>query len=162
MHADIGVPADRANVLPKHGQLNCCKNEQGTEEGTRVGIVCGSPGVLPCKTVKEIALCHVCRASSAASRVLHFPCRWWKPVLGAGLELKHWSGPAAAGKRANEGKVRACRCTVRAHRKDMQCKQPGKGTGRVAVAAASQCGSLYPDPFSLPPLFGRRGTDLLP
>ena len=27
---------------------------------------------------------------------------------------------------------------------------------------ASQCGSLYPDPFSQPPLFGRRGTDHLP
>ena len=27
---------------------------------------------------------------------------------------------------------------------------------------ASQCGSLYPDPFSQPPLFGRRDTDHLP
>jgi len=27
---------------------------------------------------------------------------------------------------------------------------------------ASQCGSLYPDPFSQPPLIGRRGTDHLP
>jgi len=27
---------------------------------------------------------------------------------------------------------------------------------------ASQCGSLYPDPFALPPVFGRRGTDHLP
>jgi len=31
-----------------------------------------------------------------------------------------------AGKRTNEGKVRAGRCRVRAHRKDMQCKHPGK------------------------------------
>jgi len=37
-----------------------------------------------------------------------------------------------AGKRANEGKVRAGRCKVRAHRKNMQCKHPGKV--RVAVA----------------------------
>jgi len=135
MHADIGVPADRANVLPKHGQLYCCKNAQVTEEGTHVGIVCGSPGVLPCKTVKDSALCHMCRASStASSRVLQLPCRSRKPVLGAGLELELWSRPAAAGKHANEGKVRTGRCIVRAHRKDMQCKHPGKGTRRVAIA----------------------------
>jgi len=31
-----------------------------------------------------------------------------------------------AGKHTNEGKVRAGRCRVLAHRKDMQCKYPGK------------------------------------
>jgi len=75
MHVYIGVLADWANVLPKHGQLCYCKHEQGTEECTLVGIVCGSPGpgVLPCKTVKDSTLCQVCRASSSASTRVAVP-----------------------------------------------------------------------------------------
>jgi len=40
-----------------------------------------------------------------------------------------------ANKCTNKGKVHACRCKARAHKRDMQCKHPGCGTGRVAVAA---------------------------
>jgi len=32
------------------------------------------------------------------------------------------------------GTVRACRCKARAHKRDMQCKHPVNGIGRVAVA----------------------------
>jgi len=96
MHAYIGVLADRANVVPKHGQLCSCKHEHGTEECTRVGIVCGSPGVLPCKTVKNSALCQVCRTSSSTSARVAVPLQvvGTRSVLGAGLELAPWSGSA--------------------------------------------------------------------
>jgi len=39
-----------------------------------------------------------------------------------------------ANKCANKGKVLACRCKARKHKRDMKCKHLGNGTGRVAVA----------------------------
>jgi len=70
--AYIAVLANRASVYPS--MVSCvvasmCKEQRSARTWgcTRVGIVCGSRGVLPCKTVKDSALCQVCRTSNFAS-----------------------------------------------------------------------------------------------
>jgi len=45
--------------LRNHAQLGLCKHSQWTEQGMRGGIICGSPGVLPCRTVATSSLYQV-------------------------------------------------------------------------------------------------------
>jgi len=55
-----------------------CKHAQGTKNGTRVGIVYGSPGVLSCQTVPAGALFKVYPVSSANSEPwLRLRCRYY-------------------------------------------------------------------------------------
>jgi len=71
MHAYVGVLANQASIYPS---MDSCvvasmSKEQRSPRAwgcTRVVIVCGSPGILLSKTVKDSALCQVCHASSSA------------------------------------------------------------------------------------------------
>ena len=68
MHAYIGVLANRASIVSCVVASMSKKHRSARAWGcTRVGIICGSPGVLLCKTVKDSVLCQVCRALSSAS-----------------------------------------------------------------------------------------------
>jgi len=85
MHAHVSGLANQASVVPKHDELCFCIHAQGTEEGSRQRIVCGSPRVLLCRTVTASALCQVCLASSDVSaRRLRVRYRYWESVRCVG------------------------------------------------------------------------------